>query len=80
MTARIHHVDHAAADLGDENWRRPWSGPNGASCVEAKKLPGGRIALRQSSDPHGPALVCTTEEMRVFIQWAKDGGADFLIS
>jgi len=44
-----------AADLG-EGWSKPWSSPNGGSCLEAKKLPGGTVALRQSADPAGPAL------------------------
>jgi hypothetical protein len=43
-----------AADLGPQSWRKPWSNPNGGSCLEARKLPGGRIALRQSADPASP--------------------------
>ncbi|MGW6457536.1 DUF397 domain-containing protein [Streptomyces sp. NPDC055078] len=76
MTRRIHH---AGFELGDQEWRKPWSGPNGASCVEAKKLSDGRIALRQSTDPDGPALVYTSQEMSAFIQGVKNGDADFLI-
>jgi len=43
-----------ASDLGTEGWVKPWSSPNGGDCLEAKKLPGGRVALRQSTDPEGP--------------------------
>ena len=43
-----------AADLGTQGWAKPWSGPNGGDCLEAKKLPGGRVALRQSTDPARP--------------------------
>ena len=42
-----------AADLGPDGWTRPWS-DNGGSCLEAKKLPGGQVALRQSTDPRQP--------------------------
>ena len=42
-----------AADLGGQGWRKPWS-DNGGDCLEAKKLPGGRVALRQSSRPRQP--------------------------
>jgi Domain of unknown function (DUF397) len=69
-----------AADLGSDGWARPWSGPNGGSCLEAKKLPGGRVALRQSTDPAGPALILEPEEIRAFIDGARDGLADFLLS
>jgi Domain of unknown function (DUF397) len=70
----------SAQDLGTEGWRKPWSGGNGGSCVEAKRLPDGRVALRQSTDPQGPALVYTVDEMTAFIQGAKAGVADFLIA
>jgi hypothetical protein len=69
-----------ARDLGVEGWRKPWSGGNGGSCVEAMKLSDGRVALRQSTDPDGPALIYTAHEMISFIQGAKNGQADFLVS
>jgi Domain of unknown function (DUF397) len=68
-----------AESLGPEGWLRPWSGGNGGSCVEAMKLPDGRIALRQSTDPQGPALLYTSAEMAAFIHGAKTGEADFLL-
>jgi hypothetical protein len=74
------HVPHAAADLGPQGWRKPWSGSNGGNCVEAKPLGGGRVALRQSTDPDGPALICTREEISDFINGAKAGLADFLVA
>ncbi|MFF2525645.1 DUF397 domain-containing protein [Streptomyces liangshanensis] len=65
--------------LGTEGWERPWSGPNGGSCVEAKRVDGGRVAVRQSSDPSGPALICTVAAMAGFVEGAKNGLADFLL-
>ncbi len=52
-----------ARDLGSEGWHKPWSGGNGGNCLEAMKLADGRIAVRQSTDPDGPALIYTTDEM-----------------
>jgi hypothetical protein len=69
-----------AAHLGNEGWRKPWSGGNGGSCVEALKLADGRVALRQSTDPHGPALICSRSDISGFIQAAKAGEADFLVA
>lgn len=69
-----------ARELGSEGWHKPWSGGNGGNCLEAMKLDDGRIAVRQSTDPDGPALIYTPDEMNAFIQGAKAGVADFLLS
>ena len=68
-----------AAALGAEGWRKPWS-DNGGDCLEAKKLPGGRVALRQGADPASPALVLEPNEIRAFIDGAKAGLADDLLT
>ncbi|HUZ22894.1 MAG TPA: DUF397 domain-containing protein [Streptosporangiaceae bacterium] len=67
-----------AADLGPDGWFKPWS-DNGGACLEARKLPGGRVALRQSTDPASPALILEPAEIRAFIQGAKAGLADGLL-
>lgn len=69
-----------AADLGPDGWTRPWSSPNGGSCLEARKLPGGQVALRQSADPDSPALILEPDEIRAFITGAKTGLADYLLT
>ena len=68
-----------ATDLGPDGWTKPWS-DNGGSCLEAKKLTGGRVALRQSTDPHSPALILEPDEIRAFVEGAKAGLADDLIA
>lgn len=73
------HNGMPARDLGTEGWHKPWSGTNGGSCVEAKRLPDGRVALRQSTDPGGPALIYSRDEMIAFLRGAKAGLADFLV-
>jgi hypothetical protein len=74
------HNGMPAASLGPDGWSKPWSGSNGGDCLEARKLPGGRVALRQSADPDGPALILEPNELRAFIQGAKAGLADDLLS
>jgi uncharacterized protein DUF397 len=69
-----------ATTLGTDGWVKPWSGPNGGDCLEAKKLPSGRVALRQSTDPDGPALILESNEIRAFVNGAKTGLADDLLS
>ncbi|GGX51438.1 DUF397 domain-containing protein [Streptomyces fructofermentans] len=66
-------------DLGPLGWSKPWSDDAGGACVEAKRLGDGRVALRQSTDPDGPALVFTSREMTTFLAGVKAGDADFLI-
>ena len=79
-TARPLRNGMPARELGAEGWHKPWSGPNGGACVEAKRLPDGHVALRQSTDPDGPALLYTQAEITAFIEGAKAGAADFLTS
>lgn len=69
-----------ARNLGTEGWHKPWSGTNGGNCIEAMKLADGRVALRQSTDPDGPALIYSPHEIESFIRGAKRGEADFLFA
>ncbi|MEK8169580.1 DUF397 domain-containing protein [Streptomyces sp. M19] len=74
------HNGMRATDLSRTGWHKPWSGGNGGNCVEALKLEDGRVALRQSADPEGPALIYTRSEITAFIQGAKAGHADYLLT
>jgi len=66
-------------NLGARGWTKPWSDDAGGACVEVKKLTDGRVAVRQSTDPDGPALVFTPREMTTFVAGVKAGDADFLL-
>jgi hypothetical protein len=73
------HNGMPAAGLGPDGWTKPWS-DNGGDCLEAKRLPGGRVALRQSADPDSPALILDSNEIRAFVEGAKNGLADHLLA
>ena len=48
--------------------------------MELAVLPGGAgIAMRNSRDPQGPALVYTPDEIRAFVLGARDGDFDDLL-
>ncbi|WOX14241.1 DUF397 domain-containing protein [Streptomyces sp. N50] len=66
-------------NLGARGWTKPWSDDAGGACVEVKKLADGSVAVRQSTDPDGPALVFTPREMTSFVAGVKAGDADFLL-
>lgn len=69
----------SADDLPVTNWRKSQASNPSGSCVEVTELPEGTIAVRNSRDPHGPALVYTQEEMAAFLRGAKDGEFDNLV-
>ncbi|MFE3945750.1 DUF397 domain-containing protein [Streptomyces sp. NPDC059118] len=45
-------------------------------CVELGALTGGRVAMRNSTDPDGPALVFSALEIEAFVDGAKKGEFD----
>ncbi|MEU3455815.1 DUF397 domain-containing protein [Micromonospora sp. NPDC006766] len=60
------------ADLTGARWRKSTrSGSNGGDCVEvADNLPG-LVAVRDSKDPEGPALVVASRAWSAFIDRLK---------
>ncbi len=68
-----------ADELAGVTWQKSsFSNPNG-NCVELAKLPGGGIAMRNSRDPHGPALVYTAAELSAFLDGSKNGEFDSFV-
>ncbi|MFC7278356.1 DUF397 domain-containing protein [Paractinoplanes rhizophilus] len=66
----------SATDLSGAVWRRSSrSGGDGDFVEVADNLPG-IVAVRDSRDPDGPALIFNLREWEAFVGGAKDGEFD----
>jgi hypothetical protein len=73
-----HDGGSVTAELGDVTWRKSTASNPSGDCVELAALPGGEVAVRNSRDPHGPALIYTRAEIAAFVAGAKGGEFDDL--
>ena len=64
------------SDLNGVSWRRSTRSTKQRGCVEAAFLADGRVAVRDSKNREGPALVYTSHEWDAFLEGAKDGEFD----
>jgi hypothetical protein len=70
-------------DMTGANWRKSsYSSGNGGACVEVAVLSGSKegsdrvIAVRDSRNPDGPALIFTPAEWDAFTAGTRDGEFD----
>jgi hypothetical protein len=66
-----------AGELPDLEWRLAGSADGG---VEMARLPDGQVAVRNATDPSGPALIYTRAEIEALIGGAQDGDFDTLLA
>lgn len=76
---QVTHNGMPAAGLTEVTWAASRHGEPRAARAELAALPGGSVAMRNSRDPDGPALIYTQAEIEAFIDGAKDGDFDHLI-
>jgi hypothetical protein len=70
----------SAADLEGVVWRKSRLSNSQGACVEMARLPGGEVAVRNSRDPDGPALIYPAAAIRALLDGARDGDLDSLLS
>jgi hypothetical protein len=64
-----------ASRLRGAAWRKSrHSNPSG-NCVEVAGLTAGKVAVRDSRHPRGPALIFTRAEWAAFVRRVRDGGS-----
>jgi hypothetical protein len=70
----------SASQLQGVTWQKSSRSNPSGNCVECAALPGGGVAVRNSRDPEGPALLYTPAEIEAFILGVRDGDFDNLLS
>jgi hypothetical protein len=80
LASKAEYTEQVAA-IAEVEWRKSRrSGPISDNCVELAPVGDtGAVAVRDSLAPRGPILVFTRDEVKAFVEGAKDGEFDDLI-
>jgi hypothetical protein len=68
-----------ASRLPEVCWRKSRRSNSQGACVELGSLADGRVAVRNSRHPDGPALLYTKAEIQALIEGVKKGDFDQLL-
>ncbi|MBB5913863.1 hypothetical protein BJY24_002730 [Nocardia transvalensis] len=63
-----------SSELVDARWFKSSRSGAGKECVEVAFLASGRIGVRDSKNPDGPALIFGSDEWTGFIDGVRAGG------
>ena len=66
--------------LPTARWRKSRASNPSGSCVEMAELPGRKVAIRNSRDKSGPALIYPRAELAAFLLSVKNGEFDGIMS
>jgi hypothetical protein len=68
-----------ADHLTTARWRKSRASNSSGCCVEIAELPGGKVAVRNSRDQSGPALIWQRSELAGFLRAVKNAEFDALL-
>ncbi|MFJ5922148.1 DUF397 domain-containing protein [Kitasatospora sp. NPDC092948] len=74
------YTNGMAADLIEAKtpWVKARRSSNVGQCVEMRKMDDGRVAVRHSLDPSGPALIFSVQEIAAYLDGARNGEFDHM--
>ena len=70
----------SAGDLGGAAWRKSQRSNSQGACVEMARIDADIVAIRNSRDPYGPALICPRAAIVALVDRLRDGEFDHLVS
>jgi uncharacterized protein DUF397 len=70
----------SARDLEGAVWRKSQRSNSQGACVEIARIGTETVAMRNSRDPHGPALICRRADIVGLMNGLRNGEFDDLVS
>jgi hypothetical protein len=70
----------SAGELDGAVWRKSQRSNSQGACVEIARIGAGTIAMRNSRDPQGPALIYRRDAIAALIEGLREGDFDNLVS
>jgi len=74
------HNGISAAELVGATWRKSQRSNSQGACVEIARLAASTVAMRNSRDPRGTALIYPTDTVRALVSALRTGEFDYLVS
>ena len=73
------HNGISAAELVGAAWMKSQRSNSQGACVEIARLASGTVAMRNSRDPRGTALIYPTDTVRALVSAVRAGEFDYLV-
>jgi hypothetical protein len=74
------HNGISAAELVGVSWKKSQRSNSQGACVEIARLDSATIAMRNSRDPRGTALVYSADAVRALVGAVRTGEFDYLVN
>ena len=73
------HNGMSAADLAGATWRKSQRSNSQGACVELARIDTATVAMRNSRDPQGTALIYPATAVRAMVSALRTGEFDYLV-
>ena len=70
----------SAGELTGAAWWKSQRSNSQGACVEIARISADTVAMRNSRDPQGPALICQRDAIAALMAGLQDGKFDYLVS